>query len=374
MVREPGWVVDHPGLAQWLERMDEAACQRFEDDPGQLAGEIQQWIPRAVDYPALTGVPDLQPGSEAVTSATLAEQEATDMPGRKRLQAGALCAALSPIAHPGIDWCCGKGHLARTLTRHSGLPVTGFEWNPALVEDGNGLAHRFGDPVALQRLDVMAPDLPWPDEVHATALHACGDLHRKLVRDVIRLRLPRLSFSPCCYHLTSGGAYQPLSSRARACQPGAGLSRDELRLAVQETVTAPLRVREQTELVRQWRLGFDGLQRELRGEDTYLPLPPHPSRLMREGFEAFSRWAADKKGLELPGQVDWAHWEQSGQVRSRQVRRYELVRHLFRRPLELWLVLDYAMALEEAGYRVRVGTFCERALTPRNLLVDAVIV
>jgi hypothetical protein len=141
---------------------------------------------------------------------------------------------------------------------------------------------------------------------------------------------------------------------------------------VQETVTAPLRVREQTELVRQWRLGFDGLQRELRGEDTYLPLPPHPSRLMREGFEAFSRWAADKKGLELPGQVDWAHWEQLGQVRSRQVRRYELVRHLFRRPLELWLVLDYAMALEEAGYRVRVGTFCERALTPRNLLVDAV--
>lgn len=372
MVREPGWVIDNPGLAQWLERMDEAACKRFEDDPGQLAGEIQEWIPRAVDYPVLTGVPDLQPGSEAVTSATLAEQEATDMPGRKRLQAGALCAALSPIAHPGIDWCCGKGHLARTLTRHSGLPVTGFEWNPALVEDGNGLAHRFGDPVALQRLDVMAHDLPWPDEVHATALHACGDLHRKLVRDVIRLRLPRLSFSPCCYHLTGGGAYQPLSGRARACQPGLGLSRDELRLAVQETVTAPLRVREQTELVRQWRLGFDGLQRELRGEDTYLPLPPHPSRLMREGFEMFSRWAADKKSLELPGQVDWVHWERSGQVRSRQVRRYELVRHLFRRPLELWLVLDYAMALEEAGYRVRVGTFCERALTPRNLLVDAV--
>ena len=372
MVREPRWVIGNPGLAQRLERMDEAACKRFEDDPGQLAGEIQEWIPRAIDYPALIGVPDLQPGSEAVTSATLAEQEATDMPGRKRLQAGALCAALSPIAHPGIDWCCGKGHLARTLTRHSGLPVTGFEWNPALVEDGNGLAHRFGDPVALQRLDVMAPDLPWPDEVHATALHACGDLHRKLVRDVIRLRLPRLSFSPCCYHLTSGGAYQPLSSRARACQPGAGLSRDELRLAVQETVTAPLRVREQTELVRQWRLGFDGLQRELRGEDTYLPLPPHPSRLMNEGFEAFSRWAANKKGLELPGQVNWVHWERSGQVRSRQVRRYELVRHLFRRPLELWLVLDYAMALEEAGYRVRVGTFCERALTPRNLLVDAV--
>ena len=50
----------------------------------------------------------------------------------------------------------------------------------------------------------------------------------------------------------------------------------------------------------------------------------------------------------------------------------ELVRHLFRRPLELWLVLDYAVFLEEQGYRVRLGTFCDRQLTPRNLMLDAV--
>jgi hypothetical protein len=371
-VPQPGWVVDNPGLARWLEQMDDADCKRFEDDPGLLAGEVQRWMPRLVDYPALTMVSDLQPGHEAIASATLAEREATDMPGRKRLQAGAFCDALSPMSHPAVDWCCGKGHLARTLSRHSGLPVTGFEWNPALVEDGNDLVHRFSDPVVLQRQDVMAPDLSWPDEVHATALHACGDLHRKLIRDVIRLRQPRLSFSPCCYHLADRGTYQPLSHRARACQPGLGLSRDELRLAVKETVTAPQGVRRQAELVRQLRLGFDGLQRVLRGQDTYLPLPPHPSTLPREGFEAFVRWAADKKGLELPGQVDWGHWEQVGRARSQQVRRYELVRHLFRRPLELWLVLDYAMALEDAGYQVRVGTFCDRSLTPRNLLVDAV--
>ena len=53
------------------------------------------------------------------------------------------------------------------------------------------------------------------------------------------------------------------------------------------------------------------------------------------------------------------------------MRRHELVRHLFRRPLELWVVLDYSMFLEEQGYDVRLGTFCERQLTPRNLLIDA---
>jgi hypothetical protein len=69
--------------------------------------------------------------------------------------------------------------------------------------------------------------------------------------------------------------------------------------------------------------------------------------------------------------VDWPYWLAVGRRRFRQVRRHELLRHLFRRPLELWLVLDYAVFLEEQGYRVRLGTFCERTLTPRNLLLDA---
>ncbi|MDI9244031.1 hypothetical protein [Marinobacter sp. CHS3-4] len=72
--------------------------------------------------------------------------------------------------------------------------------------------------------------------------------------------------------------------------------------------------------------------------------------------------------------MDFDTWLAFGAQRLEQVRRHELVRHLFRRPLELWLVLDYAVFLEEQGFRVRLGTFCERALTPRNLLIDAVYV
>ena len=54
-----------------------------------------------------------------------------------------------------------------------------------------------------------------------------------------------------------------------------------------------------------------------------------------------------------------------------QVRNLELVRSLFRRPLEFWLLLDRALYLEEQGYQVRLGRFCEPALTPRNLLLLA---
>ena len=203
------------------------------------------------------------------------------------------------------------------------------------------------------------------------ALHACGDLHRKLIQDVVSRRQPRVSFSPCCYHLTSNATFSLLSDRGRDGAHRLSLSRDDLRLAVQETVTAPRRDRRQSTLMSHWRLGFDSLQRWVWGEDEYLSLPPHPKRLMREGFEAFCQWAAEQKGLHLPPGIDFHHWLGIGIERAERVRRYELLRHVFRRPLELWLVLDYGLCLEEAGYSVRIGTFCDRALTPRNLLVDA---
>jgi hypothetical protein len=44
---------------------------------------------------------------------------------------------------------------------------------------------------------------------------------------------------------------------------------------------------------------------------------------------------------------------------------------LFRRPLELWLVLDRALYLQERGYEVKLGTFCAPTLTPRNVLLVA---
>ena len=36
----------------------------------------------------------------------------------------------------------------------------------------------------------------------------------------------------------------------------------------------------------------------------------------------------------------------------------------FPEAVELWFVLDYVLYLEEAGYRVTLGTFCDRADPP----------
>jgi hypothetical protein len=365
-------VAQYPELARWLEALAPDDLDHFDNHPGELASRIVDWVPGMAEYQALTDVPAFSPAEATVARVTLDEVDATDMPGRKRAQAGAFAAAILPLNGPVLDWCCGKGHLTRTLARQCTAPVNGFEWDAALVEDGNRLAARFSDRLTIRCQDVMAPELRWPDAAHGVALHACGDLHRRLITRGSDSQAPRISFSPCCYHQTASEVHQPMATRVRSTGKAIVLSREELRLAVRETVTAPARVRAQTTNIRQWRLGFDVLQRALRGVDDYLPVPSHPSRLNHGDFEGFCRWAAGRKELSLPASIDWAYWCREGERRHREVQRHELLRHLFRRPLELWLVLDYAVFLEEQGYEVRLGTFCERALTPRNLLVDAV--
>jgi len=366
----PAWVLKWPALAERVASLSDQGCQQLDDDPGMLAKLVSRELSTLQAFSELTRVPVLASGPEQPS--TLPEIRATDMPGRKRLQSGAFASAIRPLKHDVLDWCCGKGHLARTLAPLCDGKITGLEWNRALVDDGNRLAGKFGDRVTLRQQDVMDESLSLPGGTHGVALHACGDLHRRLMSRVVVEGLPRLSFSPCCYHLTEIPDYEPLSQGARKWERVLKLDRNDLRLAVQETVTAPERVRQQTRRVSCWRLGFDGLQRQLRGVDAYLPVPSHPPGLLSGDFAGFCRWAAKKKALDLPQNTDFGHWEAHGEQRLQEVRRHELVRHLFRRPLELWLVLDYALFLQEQGYRVRVGTFCERQLTPRNLLIDAV--
>ena len=60
-----------------------------------------------------------------------------------------------------------------------------------------------------------------------------------------------------------------------------------------------------------------------------------------------------------------------GLERLQWVTAFDLVRMAFRRPLELWLVLDRALKLEEADYKVELSEFCPPSLTPRNILIAA---
>lgn len=398
---DPPWVSNSPALANSLLTLTDTQVEALDNDPVKLQG----WL--AAQLPGLDAL--FSAANACIDNPTVpeplavAESVGCDVPGRKWQQILHFAAAIAAptracdtaVLH-FVEWCSGKAHLSRLLLhlaqRDPGAaarrnPVAleispgnrptahAIEWNAALCEDGKALATRDGAPITFHHADaiaISAADAGLVPEAHALALHACGDLHVALMHKAAAAGVTALDIAPCCYHLTQARHWQPLSSAlAHSEITPLGLTRDDLRLAVQETVTSsPRVVRQQRELAA-WRLGFDALQRNVRGVDAYLPTPSRPPSVLREGFAAFCLDMANHHHFSLPADADFDAFRRQGEARLARVRRLELPRHACRRALETLLVIDRAQFLRERGYTVAIQTFCPRALTPRNLLLRA---
>jgi len=361
------WETDHPELAHWLRGRSLEAAEAAHNHPADLSAPAP--FPQlAAQATALTHVDELPHSPRPQTDT----RQSVDVPGRKWLQIQAFGEALTFTKAPRhwLDWCAGKGHLGRQLATAGGA-LTCLEWNPALVAAGHLLSQRLDIDAKHLQQDVMGDAAAaWlGPTVTPVALHACGDLHVRLIDLSITQRCRQLAIAPCCYNRIQTDRYQPLSQLAARSM--LALSRDDLGLPLSETVTAGARERRQRDHSMAWRLAFDLLQRDLRGDDSYLPTPSLPTSWLKKSFEHYCRDLAAMKSLPEPPALDWGRLEQRGWQRLAEVRNLELLRGLFRRPLELWLLLDRALLLAENGYRVKLGTFCPSELTPRNLMLLA---
>lgn len=360
---EPAWSARLPGLARRLLALDDNEVSALSDDPAP----VQQWLAEACpELAELTELAQVGPCSPGGAGWERDSRIEWGVPGRKQAQIEAFAAAVGKPEAELLEWCAGKGHLGRVMAHRWGRPVMSLEIDATLCAEGRALASRARQPQDFACVDVLSRAAQSEPRGHVLALHACGDLHRELVRRGSASRLVALDLAPCCYHkLLAGGEY-------RSFNPGLALRLTEadLRLAVTETVTAP--AREQREVARQmaWRLGFDAMRRAA-GMAEYRPFKPVPRGWFGGSFEDFVTAMAMREGVPIPLPADWTGWKAQGWARRHAVLRLGLVRHAFRRALELWLVADMAAYLERAGYSVEVGTFCDRRLTPRNLLLSA---
>ena len=357
------WETEHPELSRWLRRRSLAEAEASHNHPHDLPAPapFPQLAARALRLGAVDKLPThtLEPARHRLN---------VDVPGRKWQQIEAFGAALTFAQTPAhwLDWCAGKGHLGRRLLQ-PGQQLTCLEYDPALIASGQALSDRHDLHATHHLQDVMA-DVAIQPEHTPVALHACGDLHVRLLQLASAAGCKQLALAPCCYNRITADRYQAVSAAGRASL--LQLSIDDLGLPLSETVTAGNRVRQQRDTSMARRLGFDQLQRQVRGCDDYLPTPSLPASWLDKSFADYCQELASLKGLST-GVQDWQALEAHGWQRLAEVRNLELVRGLFRRPLELWLVLDRALFMVEQGYNVEVGSFCEPSLTPRNLMVLA---
>ena len=365
--RQLPWETEHPELAAWLRQRTLEDAENSHNHPEQLDAPAP-FPALAAQAIALSAVGELP--VQAIAPA--AHRLNVDVPGRKWQQIEALAACLQFGDQPRhwLDWCSGKGHLGRRLLQ-AHQQLTCLEYDPTLVSSGQALSQHHHLPALHRQQDVLADDAAQHLNADLTpvALHACGDLHVRLLQLASAAGCRQLAVAPCCYNRIHANHYQALSAAGQ--NSALRLSLDDLALPLSETVTAGARVRRQRDSSMARRLGFDLLQRQLRGCDDYLPTPSLPSAWLDKPFADYCRDLAALKELSTVGVQNWPALETAGWQRLAEVRNLELLRGLFRRPLELWLVLDRALFLQSKGYTVRLGTFCETALTPRNLLLLA---
>lgn len=362
------WETAYPELASWLRGRSLEDAELVHNHPAGLIDAPAPFASLAALSAALSAVGEL-PG-HALEAA--GHRLNVDVPGRKWQQIEAFASRLSFASAPThwLDWCSGKGHLGRRLLG-AGQQLTCVEYDPALVASGQALSQRHHLHALHVEQDVLAADAASVISAQHTpvALHACGDLHVRLMQLASAAGCQQMAIAPCCYNRINRNEYRALS--CAGMRSALQLSLEDLALPMSETVTAGARVRRQRDTSMARRLAFDLLQRQVRGVDEYLPTPSLPSVWLDKPFADYCRDLAALKELSTIGTPDWQALEGAGWQRLAEVRNLELLRGLFRRPLELWLNLDRAIFLGEQGYVVRLGAFCDTPLTPRNFLLLA---
>jgi hypothetical protein len=361
------WLLQYPALHDALLALTEQQLAAFEDEQNLFS-----WM---ADY-----LPGLQKSSSWQTALfdgplyPMAKFADTGIPGRKKQQIVAFSSAISQnfvIKGPIVDWCSGKGHLARQMNQLSSQAVTCLEYDAKLCKDGEALSAAKNCNVHFIQQDVMQPIAHHllTDAVLHTALHACGELHVQMLKTAVAMNAANIACVPCCYHLSKGNVYQALCKSSRQSQ--LQLDKTDLRLAVLQTVTGGQRVRRLREQELLWRIAFDLLQRQISGLDQYQSTPSINKQYLSGSFIDYAMMMASRTQLTLPLQLDVQQLLVAAKNKYHIIIRLEKARLAFRKALEYWLILDRILYVQEQGYDVKISSFCPSEISPRNTLILA---
>ncbi|WP_339673461.1 methyltransferase [Dasania marina] len=360
------WQQQQPQLFTALLALSDQHVEQLSQNNAQRLQWFSHYLPDSCQQLAC-----FEPPSLSVTSTDISPFKTVAIPGRKLAQILAFSQALPDSSNNLIEWCAGKGHLGRTISNLSQQTVHCLELDRQLCDSGQQLAHKHQADLHFHHHDVLQAlptQLQGPQYDHI-GLHACGQLHIQLLTTACQQQAQHITLSPCCYHKIAAEIYHPLSPAA--ANSALQLSRQDLQLAQEETVTGGQRIHNLRYQEQLWRLAFDELQQALSGQHSYRPLPSISKKIFSGNFHDFCQWAAQQCQLSLPQALDAPHYLAKGEQRLQQVRRLDLLRQLFKRPLEYWLALDRVLFLYQQGYQAQLLQFCPSATSPRNLLISA---
>ncbi|MGL5335830.1 MAG: methyltransferase, partial [Enterovibrio sp.] len=110
------WWQTHPQLCQWLSSLDLTQLTELKASPIALSEQMQNFLPEVADFNTLCHVAPA-PCNDLKAPAFL--QEGIAWRKWQQIEAFNRAIPLNPLREGKIwlDWCAGKGHLSRVLSK-----------------------------------------------------------------------------------------------------------------------------------------------------------------------------------------------------------------------------------------------------------------
>ncbi len=362
------WTDTEPQLDAALMALTSVEVEQLLEDPNRCTQWLIDQVPHYLE-PLSAWKPDRQNLRPSISQPAIA----TGIPGRKWQQINYFSDLIKPLnrVKSSLDWCSGKGYLATALEHTHNIDGSHcLEIDSNLCTLGRARAQSFNLHTEFHCCDVLQPladDLLTLGDRH-TALHACGGLHRSMLRQASEVA-EQIILAPCCYHLFGDQSDSRLSSAAKKL--ALVFDRTTLRLPLLETVTGGARVQRLRATELTWRLAYEAWRNEATGDMSYRALASVPKAIFNQDPSKFFQWAAQQHGLQWE-ETDLEPYLKAGTERFLLSERLGIVRQGLKRFVEHLIVLDLSCYLEERGFQVSITEFCPRDITPRNLAIIAV--
>lgn len=280
--------------------------------------------------------------------------------------------------HHIVDIGGGVGHLARTLAHYHGIESVSLDTNADFQTQGKTRAERFrklpiakpltfinltfGDPKDEEKLKKIVN----PESL-VIGLHTCGNLANDVMKTSLSFNTFGLLSFGCCYHKMDPDKDFPQSEHFKKFF--LPMTTHSLTLATRAHGAIEKEEYTTMKLVKFFRYILHFWLYEKHQLTDIFDVGENNTR---DYHGNFSDYAQPKlKNLNLPiatkEELDSFYQERSQGEEMRKLYVANLLRWQLGRALEVYLLLDRSLYLLENGYSVRLESYFDENLSPRNL-------
>lgn len=280
-----------------------------------------------------------------------------------------------------IDIGGGIGKLAQVLSNHFNVKVTSLDMDPELQKTGRA-RNKFNakDPnnlVSYKTIEVKKDDTNlqhlFSGKKMSLGLHTCGELANSQLDLSIHGGLKNILNLGCCYYRLAKTNRVNISQYTQT-NPCLSLNLFALTLATRAHVKLDHWDFEYKNKVKNYRYTFHIYLHDVLGITQPVTCGNSTEKLYNQDFASYAREQLRRISMTTTDSDDSLNRYYEDPKRLKLVNQMILsaiIRGVFGRPLELYVLLDRCLYLQEYGYDVQLLELFDEIESPRNLAIIA---